>query len=63
MLSAMWIIIGLGLYVLIGLVVLASDYRQPKLNQPDYIRNPTFGMIASVILLWPIILYSRVRKL
>lgn len=60
--SLAWVIIGLVVYIIGGIIFyMIPDYLQPRINQPDYVRNPGFWIILFVLILWPVLLFGRIR--
>ena len=46
---------------MIGAIRVVSDYRQLKINQPDYVRNPKLWQTLVIVLIWPILLFLDTR--
>jgi len=57
----MYIIISSAIYVLIGAFRVWSDFRQPIINQPDYVRRRSLPIILCVCFLWPLLIWSDIR--
>ena len=47
-------LVFLVLYLLIGLIRVLSDFRQPVYKQRGYVRHPKIFVIALFILIWPL---------
>ena len=54
----MSVVIGVVIYIAIGLIRLISDYMQPRYNQPDYVRNPRWWFTLLVVIMWPILFFN-----
>ena len=50
----MYFLIAVGVYLGIGVLRTLSDFAQPVINQPHYVRHPTAAGIIASILLWPL---------
>ena len=54
-----YVLIGIFIYLVIGVVRVVADFAQPVYNQPDYVRHPTLLMTLLVVVLWPVNLLLR----
>lgn len=57
----MYITISSAIYVLIGTFRVWSDFRQPIINQPDYVRRRSLPIILCVCFLWPLLIWGDIK--
>ena len=57
--KSMGVIIGVVIYIAIGVIRVISDYRQPRHNQPDYVRHPRWWFTLLVVIGWPILIIAH----
>jgi len=50
----------IALYLLIGAFRIWLDFRQPIINQPDYVRRRNLPVILSLFVLWPVLVWSDI---
>jgi hypothetical protein len=48
----------LAVYLLIGAFRVWLDFKQPIINQPDYVRRRSLPVILSLFVLWPVLVWS-----
>lgn len=46
------IVILVAIYIAGGIYRIIFDFRQPSINQPDYVRHPSLGLILLVMVMW-----------
>lgn len=49
-----YFLIAFAIYLTIGVLRTLSDFAQPVINQPHYVRHPTVAGILLSIVLWPL---------
>ena len=54
------VLILLFLYVVLGVARIISDFNQPSINQPHYVRNPTITGMFLAFLLAPFFWWTEV---
>lgn len=54
------IIITIAVYVLIGSFRVWLDFKQPIINQPDYVRRRNLPVVLSLFVLWPLLVWSDI---
>lgn len=55
-----YIIIGVIIYALIGIIRVGADYVQPITNQPHYVREGKLLISLLLILFWPILVLGDI---
>jgi len=53
--SIFLIISAIVIYLVIGAARVASDYRQPMINQPAYVRDSNLRLTLIFIITWPLL--------
>lgn len=52
-----YLIIAVIIYLLIGIVRIWTDFRQPRINQPIYVKERNVRLIIIYVVTWPLVIY------
>lgn len=56
------IIILILIYIAGGIYRIVSDFRQPFINKPDYVRNPRLSLFLFIMIMWFPLLIMDIRQ-
>ena len=51
------------IYIAGGIYRIVSDFRQPLINKPDYVRNPRLSLFLFIMIMWFPLLIMDIKQI